>query len=342
MKLIQVGVGGHGGAWLDAAKKTPEAEIVGLVDISQENVKNQCRNFGLDEKLYYPTLKDALKHVKADGAVVVTPPRFHCGPVVEALEAGLHVISEKPMAEDMGECKKMVKAALKAKRIYMVGQNYRYGGGMWTLGNILRSGRMGQVGQVKVDFYLAMNFGGFRQEMEYPLIVDMSIHHFDLIRFVTGLNPVDVSATGWNPVWSHYKHDCSSSAVFRMDNGAHVLYNGSWCSQGTFSDWNGNWQIECEKGTVVYEHGKITIHHTPSRYHVTSREECFTQPPSKEGQAYLLDEFIQSAKKGSRPATVCFDNIYSIGMVLATVDAMRSGKRVPVLDAETRRLVKGR
>lgn len=342
MKVIQVGVGGHGGAWLDVAKKNPEVELVGMVDISQENVKNQCRNFGFSEDLYFPTLKEALKKVKADAAVVVTPPRFHCEPVVEALNAGLHVISEKPMAEDMGECKKMVKAAAKAKRMYVVAQNYRYGAHAWTVGNILKSGRLGQVGQVKVDFYMGCDWGGFRQSMEYPLIVDMSIHHFDLIRFFTGANPVNVMATGWNPLWSHYDHECSSSAVFKMDNGAHVVYNGSWCAQGGFSDWSGSWQIECEKGTLVYQHGNITIHHTPRRYHVSSREECFPQPPPKEGQAYLMDEFIKSWKDGSRPATICYDNIFSIGMVLATVEAMKTGKRVPVLDAETRKLVNGK
>ena len=50
--------------------------------------------------------------------------------------------------------------------------------------------------------------------MPFPVIIDMSIHHFDLIRFVTGLEAVKVSGAAWNPPWSNYKGDCSTSVVF--------------------------------------------------------------------------------------------------------------------------------
>lgn len=342
MRIIQVGVGGFGGTWLNVIKNTPEVQLVGMVDINADVAKQQCRQFGFDEKLYFPTLRAALRQAKADAAVVVTPPKYHRAPVVAALEAGLHVISEKPMAESMADCKAMVRAAIKYKRLYVVSQNYRYNPQMWTLANLIHSGRLGKVGEVKLDFYMGIGFGGFRQEMEYPLIVDMSIHHFDLIRRVVGSNAVSVSGAGWNPSWSHYKHDCSSTALFEMENGARVLYNGSWCCKGGFNDWSGNWQIGCEKGTVMYQNGTITVHHAPEMYEVISTENVFVRPPPKTDQAYVLDEFMRCVRDGGRPSTVCFDNVYSTAMVFATVQAMRTGKKVPVVDADIRNLTKGR
>lgn len=342
MRFIQVGVGGFGGVWQEVTKNNPQAEIVGLVDISPDSLKHACHHYGHKPDICYSTLKDALKHVKADAAIVVTPPKLHRPPVVEALNAGLHVISEKPMAEDMADCKAMLDASLKNKRIYMVSQNYRYHPEMWTVSNVVKSGRLGKVGQVKVDFFMGVWLGGFRQKMDYPLIVDMSIHHMDLIRFVTGADPVTVRADGWNPVWSNTVHDCSASAFFEMSNGSRVMYNGSWVAAGQFCDWNANWQIECEKGTIVYQKGKITIHHVGPTLSTLGYEDVVVQSPPKTDQAYVLDEFIRCVENKQKPATYCFDNIQSVAMVFATVKAMKTGKRVPVLDASVRKLIKGR
>ena len=102
--------------------------------------------------------------------------------------------------------------------------------------------------------------------MDFPLLVDMSIHHFDLIRFVTGLDPERVQGVAWNPPWSNYAGDCSSTVVFEMSNGARVVYSGSWCAKGQFCNWDGNWQIECDKGTLVYSRDNITHHSVPTLY----------------------------------------------------------------------------
>jgi predicted dehydrogenase len=182
--------------------------------------------------------------------------------------------------------------------------------------------------------------GGFRHDMPYPVIIDMSIHHFDLIRFVTGLDAVKVSGSAWNPPWSNYKGDCSSTALFEMNNGVRILYNASWCAKGGFCDWNANWQIECEKGTVTYQNGEIRVHHVPGLYKVEKVEIPSHQSPPKTAQHYILDEFIQCAKSRRRPNTEVRDNIRSVGMVFATVKAMETGRKVDVLDKETLTLLK--
>ncbi|MCS7048205.1 MAG: Gfo/Idh/MocA family oxidoreductase [Verrucomicrobiae bacterium] len=336
VRIIQVGVGGFGAVWLDVIRQSADVEMVGLVDINRETAMQACRKHGWSEAIFFPTLVEALRSARADAAVVVTPPAAHREPVVAALEAGLDVISEKPMAETLTDCKAMVRAAQRTGRMYVVSQNYRYQPAMWTLANVVRSGRLGRVGEVKLDFYLGMWFEGFRQQMEYPLVVDMAIHHFDLIRFILGTDAVAVTAAGWNPPWSHYRHDCSCAALFEMASGARVIYNGSWCAKGQFCDWNGNWQIGCERGTVLYQNGVITIHHAPERYEVTSTENVIVRPPPLEGQRYVLADFLRARANGHRAGTDCFDNIHSVAMVFATVEAMRTGRRVEVGDAETR------
>lgn len=340
MRFIHVGVGGFGQCWVRVLKENKDADVVALVDIKDEALE-KARELGeYGQNLCFKSLEDALKGVEADAVVSSTPPAFHKHDVITAMKAGLNVISEKPMADSMASCKAMVATAAETGRTYVVSQNYRYAPPMWTLADAVQSGKLGAVGQVKLDFFMGVDFqGGFRHEMAFPVIIDMSIHHFDLIRFVTGLDAVKVSGAAWNPPWSNYKGDCSSTALFEMNNGARILYNASWCAKGAFCDWNGNWQIECEKGTVTYRNGEIKVYDVPGLYKVEKTEVLpHTEPPLM-AQHYVLDEFISCAKEGKQPRTVASDNIRSVGMVFAAVEAMQTGRKVDVLDRETQYLL---
>ncbi|NQZ67408.1 MAG: Gfo/Idh/MocA family oxidoreductase, partial [Lentisphaeria bacterium] len=220
-------------------------------------------------------------------------------------------------------------------RTYVVSQNYRYTPDTWTIADLVRQGKIGEVGQVNIDFFLGMDFGGgFRHSMEHPLIVDMSIHHCDLIRFITGLNPVSVSGDSWNPPWSNYDGDVSNSLLFEMDNGARISYSGSWASKGIHCSWNGNWMIQGDKGSITYDKdGVITLHEVPGLYSVEKTTVIDKlEVPHGEGQAYVLNRFIHCIENGETPETIVDDNIFSVAMVYASVEAVESGKKVPVLD----------
>ena len=341
MKFIHVGVGGFGQCWVRVLKDNQDAQVVALVDISDEALNKACEMGGYSKDICFKSLEKAIEKVKADAVVSSTPPAFHKHDVVTAMKAGLDVISEKPMADTMASCKAILKAAVETGRTYEVSQNYRYSPPMWTLAEIVRSGKLGAIGQVKMDFFMGVDFGGgFRHDMPFPVIIDMSIHHFDLIRFVTGLDAVKVQGAAWNPPWSNYKGDCSSTALFEMNNGARILYNASWCAKGGFCDWNANWQIECEKGTVTYQNGEIRVYHVPGLYKVEKTEIMSHTPPPMMAQSYILDEFMRCVKTGKRPNTEVRDNIRSVGMVFATVKAMETGRKVDVLDKDTLSLLK--
>ena len=157
---------------------------------------------------------------------------------------------------------------------------------------------------------------------------------------VTTYKAVKVSGSAWNPPWSNYKGQCSSTALFEMNNGARVLYNASWCAKGGFCDWNANWQIECEKGTVTYRNGEIRVYHVPKLYKLEKTEILTHTAPPLTAQNYVLDEFIRCVKTRKQPNTVAKDNIRSVGMVFATVNAIETGRKVDVLDRETLALLK--
>ncbi|MFC1462804.1 Gfo/Idh/MocA family protein [Verrucomicrobiota bacterium] len=328
MRFVQVGVGGFGRVWIDVLHKDRRVKMVGLVDLNKQALEKVCSDYGYDESICFTSLARALKETSADALVCSTPPSIHREQVVAGLRAGLHVISEKPMAESMTDCKAMLAAARKTGSVYVVSQNYRYAPEMHTIAELVEKGAIGKIGQVKLDFYKGCGFGGFRAQMDYPLLVDMSIHHFDLVRYLTGLDPVSVRGEAWNPSWSHFKGDCSCSVVFTMSNNARVLYNGSWCAKGDYCDWNGNWIIEGTKGTILYRNGVITLNSVPDAYAVVKSREVTKRKMRRTGQSFVLDNFIKCVKSGARPYTDVQDNIQSVAMVFGAVKAVRTGRKV--------------
>jgi len=318
MRFIHIGVGGFGRVWAKILKESEQVEVVGLVDVSDQALRNACESCGYSPDICFHSFDEALKAVEA---------RCHSG-------------YEGRFGCDYRKAHGRQHRGRQSHSTHRLGYGTHLRGfaKLSLLNSHVDSGRLASLrstGRKGVDFG-----GGFRHEMPFPLIVDMAVHHFDLIRFVTGLDAQKVSGTSWNPPWSNYRGDCSSSVLFEMSNGARVLYNGSWCAKGDFCDWNGNWHLECEKGTVTYCNGDIKVYHAPQLYKVESEQTAPPAPIPLTAQEYILDEFVRCLRTGSRPATVVADNIRSLAMVFAAVKAMKSGRKVAVLDESIRALLK--
>jgi predicted dehydrogenase len=333
MKVIQVGIGGMGQVWLQTVLASEEVEFAGFVEVNEGIAEAQAARNGLDRALIFPTLDDALASVQADGVdgvINVTPPQFHRDISIRALEAGIPVLSEKPLAPTLAEAREIVECANRTGVLHVVTQNYRYSTVAQTLKRALDPVGMGKIGAVTVEFFKGPHFGGFREEMPYPLIVDMSIHHFDLLRFFLGADPVSVFGRSWNPSWSWFKGDASASALVNFEDGVVATYSGSWCATGHETPWNGNWRFDCENGIVTLVDDKVWVY-------PRVREHAGLLPPPVEptpvelvapprvAQAYLLHEFYAAVTEGAPAVTTCQDNIKSLSIVLNLVESFERG-----------------
>jgi predicted dehydrogenase len=281
------------------------------------------QKYNLDGSLVFKSLDEALRQVQADGVINVTPPQFHKAVSITALEAGVPVLSEKPLADTRPAALDIVEAANRTGVLHMVTQNYRYKPPIQTLKRALHDGGPGAVGAVHVEFFKGPHFGGFREEMSYPLIIDMSIHHFDLMRFFLESDPVTVFGRSWNPPWSWFKGDASASVILNFANGVSVSYDGSWCSQGRETTWNANWRFECANGVVAMVDDRV---YTQAAGQPAALVEAVTM--ERTDQAYLLQEFYEAVAQGKSAVTTCQDNIKSLGIVF---DMVQSFERATVV-----------
>ena len=315
-----------GNTWLNAVLQSQEVEYAGFVEVNDAAADAQAQRYGLDRTRIFRSLEEALAKVEADGVIDVTPPQFHPQVSMTALEAGIPVLSEKPLADTLESARAIVRKADETGVLHMVAQNRRYSVPAQTLKRVIDSGRMGRIGAVSVEFYKAPHFGGFREEMPYPLIIDMAIHHFDMMRYFLGSDAVSLFGRSWNPPWSWYKGDASASLV--LDFGIPVSYDGSWCSTGVETAWNGHWRFECEKGVILMRDEEVYIQprlearqEMGGFWQYRNEEVTPVSPvqPAHTDQAYLLHEFYDAVTNGRTPATTCQDNIQSLAIVFGAL-----------------------
>ncbi|MBN2305280.1 MAG: Gfo/Idh/MocA family oxidoreductase [Anaerolineae bacterium] len=329
MKIVQVGIGGMGSAWLRTIQASDEVEFAAWVEVNDTIADEQAAKYGLDRALIFKTLDEALNVVEADGLIDVTPPQFHRAISLAALDAGIPVLSEKPLADTLDAAQEIVRKADQTGVLHMVAQNYRYSVPAQTVKRLLDSGELGAVGSVAVQFYKGPHFGGFREQMPYPLIIDMAIHHFDMLRFFLDRDPVSVFGRSWNPPWSWFGGDASASVSFGFEGGISASYDGSWCATGRETSWNGSWRLDCEKGVIILDDDAVSVQRWTGVDGFQNVNTEIERVPDvampRTAQAYLLHEFYTAVTEGILPATTCQDNIKSLQMVFDVVRSFESG-----------------
>jgi predicted dehydrogenase len=336
LKAVLVGCGGMSAAWLNAIAEMDDLQIVGLVDIKQENAVKRASEYNLIEAVIGTKLEDVLASSAPDLVFDCTVPEAHVQVVIEALQHGCHVLGEKPLADSLENARKMVAAAKEAGKMYAVIQNRRYDPNIRRLRRLIAAGEIGPLTTVNSDFYIGAHFGGFRDRMKHVLLLDMAIHTFDAARLITGADPVSVYCHEWNPAGSWYDHDASAVAVFEMTDGIVYTYRGSWCAEGLNTGWEGEWRIIGERGTIKWNGGEKIEGQTvveAGGFQSKLRELNSPSYDSRDrigGHTGLIREFVDCVRQGQTPETSCTDNIKSLAMVFGAIESVETNRRVTI------------
>jgi predicted dehydrogenase len=333
-RVVQVGCGVMGNKWTEIAQYREDMELVGLVDLNRATAESFAKKHNLPASIVFDSLDEALGKAKPDIVFDITVPSAHHDVVLASLKAGCHVFGEKPLADTMERAKEMVAAAKASGKLYAVMQNRRYIPEIRALRSGLESGLIGDISTVNADFYIGAHFGGFRDEMESPLVLDMAIHTFDQARFIGGADPLAVYCYEYNPSSSWYKGNASAMCIFEMTNGIVFNYRGSWCAEGLNTAWESDWRIQGSKGTARWD-GKgrpfAEVVSLPEGFtYEHEKAEIPVEPMPLTHHDGCVDAIMKALLEGRDPETVCSDNIKSLAMVFAAIDSARTGKRVEI------------
>ena len=212
------------------------------------------------------------------------------------------------MAETLADARDLVARAKAAGRIHAVVQNRRYLAGVRRIARAVRSGAIGAITSVHADFFLAPHFGGFREEMDHVLLLDMAIHGFDALRCMTGLAASGVYCREWNPPQSWYRQGSSAAAIFELENGAVFVYRGSWCAQGLPTSWECAWRFVGAKGALTWDGSdqiRIEVLGSGERKGLFDPMTTVEPPPLApedrvDGHFGVLSDFVSAVRVGER------------------------------------------
>jgi predicted dehydrogenase len=158
--------------------------------------------------------------------------------------------------------------------------------------------------------------------LAHPLLLDMAIHHFDLMRFVLGQEPEMISCHAWNPPWSHFNDPAAASATITFDGGAVVNYHGSWVSTAAPTTWAGAWQIECAEGVITWtgRDGQTTNADAVTIQQRGKRARRVPLPALPYwDRAGALATFVAAVRDGTAPSSSGRDNVGSLALTLAAI-----------------------
>lgn len=333
-RALLVGAGGMGQAWAkNLVAHSDQVELAGWVDIREGAAAAAAEKNSLAVAWTGTELERALAEVKPDFVVDVTIPEAHHDVTLTALAHGIPVIGEKPMAHSMEAARAMVAASEKAGKLYMVSQSRRYDNRIRAYRRLIEK-TCGSLGILNADFYIGAHFGGFRDEMDHVLLLDMAIHTFDQARFLSGADPIAVYAEEFNPAWSWYKGAASATCLFELENGLRFTYRGSWCAEGLHTSWECEWRATGDTGTALWDghsglKGARVIGSEGFHHATESLDEPITDDVAG-GIAGSLQDFLQALETGATPMGECHDNIKSLAMVFAAVESATTGKRVKI------------
>ncbi len=318
--VIVVGAGGMGRAWMDTIDRRSDLRIAAVVDVRVESARDAVAERG-GQSPCFDAVEDALAAVDADLLVNVTIPEAHYAVSAAALRARVPVLSEKPATPTVQEALRLTALSEATGTLLAVSQSRRYSTGIQRYRDALAE--LGGAQQLDAQFFRAPRFGGFRDEMDSPLLVDMAIHTFDQARYLLGEEPLSVFCDEFSPTWSWYDGDASAVALFRFASGQRFTYTGSWCSDGLETSWNGAWRGAAAQGAAAWD-GERSVR-------TQGRDDAEVEIDSGDGVEGLdaaLAEFVSALDGGPAPSGEIHSNVWSLAMVEAAVTSAREGRVV--------------
>lgn len=249
LKVAIIGCGGiANGKHMPSLSKLSTVEMVAFCDIDLEKAKAAAEKYGVESAKCYADFKDVLKDETIDVVHVCTPNKSHSFITVAALEAGKHVMCEKPMAKTAAEARAMLEASKRTGKKLTIGYQNRFRPDSQYLNQICQNGDLGEVYFAKAHAIrrrAVPTWGVFLNEEEQgggPLI-DIGTHALDLtLWMMNNYKPKAVlgtayhklaerknAANAWGP-WDPEKYTVEDSAFgfITMENGATIVLESSW------------------------------------------------------------------------------------------------------------------
>lgn len=321
--------------------ENPDAEIVGYFDFHPERAQEMAEKFG---GRVYETADEMLKDPLIDAVSVCVANCAHAEMTIRALNAGKHVLCEKPMAATIEECEAMVKAAEENGKYLMIDQNQRFTKAHAAAKRMIEEGVIGRVLTFRTAFGhsgpetwgISKGTGSWffdKKRAAMGAMADLGVHKTDLIQYLVGGRIVETQAVmatldKRDPEGKPVSVDDNAICIYRMDNGVIGTMAASWTYYG-----------EEDNSTVLYgSEGIMKIYSNPEfSIEVIKRNgdrALFDlgkiQTNVLQTKTGIIDSFVDAVIHDHEPEISGRSVLSAMRAVFASVESAETGRSVKV------------
>ena len=334
-----IGLGWPGLMHLRGMGTHPSARLVAAADTDPERCANARREFGLERT--YPDYREMLEKEKLDAVGVALPNYLHAPATIASLEAGAHVLCEKPPAMNADEARSMRDASERAGRLLMFGVQRRFAPSVRAARRAIVDGRLGEVFHARTRCLRARwiplgkdNWFVDPARSGGGSLIDIGVHMLDVAWHLLGHPaPVTVSAAAYQkfahivPVPLDPSIDDSVFAWIRFEGGATLMLSTSWALNPVAGDPEVDVVLYGTRASldmtepndpclVTYDEQKLR------------RVEPLELPDTRQGYELQMHHFIDCITNGTACLSPADHGVTLMTMLDAIYASSRSGREV--------------
>ena len=318
-----------------------DANLVGFYDLNQARAKEISETFG---GTAFDSIEDLLADPSIDAVSVCTANHTHAAITIQALQAGKHVLCEKPMATTLEDCQAMVDAANKAGKVLVIGQNQRLTKTHKKARELIRNGEIGQI----IGFRTTFGHGGPETWSIDPgkntwffdkniavmgAMADLGIHKTDLLLFLSDQKIVETTAhlttiDKRGADGELIKVDDTAICVYQLENGAIGTMTASWTFYGPEDNTT---IIYGTKGIMrLYEDPQFSIQLFLKGGEKIYHQIDTIQTNENQTSSGVIDAFVESVITGQGGELAAEKVLESMKVIFASIESSQTGKTIKV------------
>ncbi|QKH05057.1 Gfo/Idh/MocA family oxidoreductase (plasmid) [Bacillus cereus] len=341
MNILKVGIIGCGSIaqhrHLPEYEANPYVQIVAVCDSNKKRAKEIANKYGVN---MYTDYNELITCEELDAVSVCTPNHLHASISIAALQAGIHVLCEKPMATSKADAEMMIGAAEKSGKKLMIGHNQRFVASHQKAKQLIKSGAIGKI----YSFRTAFGHSGpenwsvdgkeswfFKKEEAFlGAMGDLGVHKADLIRYILNEEITEVGAFVETSAKTFSNVDDCAVCILKSESGIIGTLSASW-----------SYVSEEDNSTIIYgEKATLRLEDDPTNSliiqykngEVVKYELNKIQSNATVGQSnsHVIEQFIVSILSDKEPLINGIDGMKSLEVILAAIKSSETKQIVTI------------
>ncbi|WP_281887319.1 Gfo/Idh/MocA family protein [Paenibacillus sp. YYML68] len=345
IRLGIIGAGGIGNEHMKGFRATEGVQLTAVTDVFRPLAEQRAKEYGIE--LVCDSYQELLES-DVDAVVVAVPNDLHAPIAIDALQAGKHVLLEKPMAIDAASAKAIVRAHRASGKVLMLSHQQRWEAVYLQVKEQIDKGALGHIYNTKTGWVRRKGIPGwgtwFTQKSKSgggPLI-DLGVHMLDLsLHFMGSPKPVSVFGTTYaefgpkqrgigdwgRPDWSgHYDVEDLATALIKLDNGATLTLDVSWAAHTSIENSGPYIYLMGTEGGASLKNGEGMLH---AELFDRTTDVTLSKPVSDEGARLRMNRhFVECIREGREPLTSAMSGLANSLVLEAIYESSRTGSMI--------------